>query len=112
MSFLDFQSQVNEARDTSEQRRASLKTARQWLASLTRKKNQLLREISHDARESDDRLLEIDRSVNELKQSISRGAAAYDAALKDELTKLNQFSNFTHPIENITTLNDAYPILL
>lgn len=112
MSFLDFQNQVNDARNTSEEKRVDLKTTKQKANNINRRKNQLLREISVEAREGDERLAEIKKSEGELTQAVETGKAVYSRALKDEWARLNEFAQFTNPIENIAALQDSYPILL
>lgn len=112
MSFLDFQNQVNETRAVSEKRRVDLKTARQKVSNNKRKKNQLLREIPVDDRNSDERLAEINKSEHEFAQAVSAGKTAYVDSLKNEWTKLNDLLQFTNPVENIASLEDDCPILL
>lgn len=112
MSFSDFQKQVHDARKTSEERRIDYKTTRQKAANQSRKKNQFLREISAELRATDERLAQLAQSQNELAQQSKRDSSAYRAALKNEWTRLQEFSQFTDPIENIGALQDTFPILL
>lgn len=112
MSFLDFQKQVNGARDTSEQKRSDLKTTSQKANNVDRRRDQLLREIAINARDGDARLAELKKSQDELAQAVERSRGAYRGALKEEWARLHEFAQFTNPIENTAALPDTHPILL
>jgi hypothetical protein len=112
MDFQEFQRQVSESRATSEARRVDLKTARQRLANLNRKRKQLVREIGIQDRARHERRARVDPSDAEFVEAVETRRTAFRDALKDELSRLNEYLQFTDPLENIGALDDTYPILL
>ena len=112
MDFQEFQRQVSEARKTSEERRVDLKTARQRLTNLNRKRKQLRREIRVQDGAMNERLADVDPSDVDPVQAVETSRAAFSEALKNEWSRLNEYSQFTNPLENISALEDTYPILL
>lgn len=112
MSFTDFQAQVNAARQGSEGRRIELKSAKQQAGKLRRRKEQLKREIPRAEYDNNARLAEIERSEEKLTRAIEASKSGYSDALASEWARLNEFLQFTNPIENIAALADDCPILL
>jgi hypothetical protein len=112
MDFKEFQRQVNEARQASEERRAGLKTARQRLANLNRKQKQLLREIGTRKRADHGRLARPDPTDSDAMQAVKASKVAFRDALRSEWSRLNEYSQYTDPLENIDALDTIVPILL
>lgn len=112
MNFTDFQAQANATRQDSEARRTDLKSAKQQVQELRRRKEQLKREIPSDEYDSDARLAEIEGREAKLARAIEAGKSSYTDALASEWARLNEFLQFTNPIENISALADDCPILL
>jgi len=112
VSFLEFQKQINSARIISESKGATLKTARQKTVNIKRNKEQLLREIGADGRDNDERLAAINNTIIEFTKAVDTGKSVYAEAIRDEWTKLNEYLQFTNPVENTKSLEDDCPILL
>jgi hypothetical protein len=112
MSFTDFQNQVSAARKGGETKRLVLKEAKRQADRLKRKKEQLLREITIADRDSDERLQELAHAEKKLFQAIASGKSNYADALTGEWATLNEYLQFTNPVENIASLPDDCPILL
>jgi len=112
MIFSDLQNQLNAVRAISEESRAALKIARQKMENIKRKKDLLVREIAAKDHASDERLKAITHDETKFTKAVNVGKTTYAGALMNEWAKLNEFLQFVDPIQNISNLEDDYPILL
>ena len=112
MSFEDFQNQSQQDRQTSERVREQLKRDRQALGNTTRKRKQILRNVSADEAPQNETLIQLGEDEKNLRLSVREGKNNYAQSLAAELARLENFLDFTNPIENISNLSDDAPILL
>ncbi len=112
MEFTETQKQLNQARIQREKSELELFKTKEKLNKTRREKEKLLRFAGRERWAEASRLQELARREKELTLAINELSASIDIDIKNEFDHYESFLPLTNPIENISKLDDRYPILL
>ncbi|OQY98595.1 MAG: hypothetical protein B6D35_11660 [Candidatus Brocadia sp. UTAMX2] len=112
MGFIEIQKQLNQIRIQREKSESELFKAKEKLNKIHREKERLLRFVGKGQGAAASRLKEIESHEKDLNKTIKGLSATLDQNKEKELEDSKSFFPFTNPIENLSKLDDLYPILL
>lgn len=112
MEFTETQRLLHQARTLREGSELELFKLKQKLNKTRREKSQLSRFAGNGQTPANTRLRELKDRESKLITTINELSATLDQNKKKELDRIESFLPFTDPIENISKLDDSYPILL
>lgn len=112
MEFKKSQQQLNWARTQREKSERDLFKTKEKLDKTRREKSKLLRFAGKERKATNARLRELKRREKQLTATIDELSTALNNNKKIELGRIKSFFPFTDPRENISKLDDRYPILL
>lgn len=112
MSFEQAQQQLNEARNTTENRRKRLKKNRQTLSNIALRKRQLHRQGGANGPLVNEQLEQLSRQEADLTAQVAQDREDWQAALATEQLGIERFAQWSNPLENIDRFEDSTPILM
>ena len=112
MDFTEIQKQLNRARTQREKSESDLFKVKEKLNKMHREKERLSRFAGKRKSAVSSRLREMGGREKELSKTIKELSATLDKNKKIESDSIKSFFPFTDPRENLSRLNDHYPILL
>jgi hypothetical protein len=112
MEFKRSQQQLNRARTQREKSERDLFRTKERLNKTRREKSKLLRFAGDGRNAANARLRELKRREKKLIAAVDELSTALNDNKKIELKRIKTFFPFTDPRENISKLDDHYPILL
>ena len=112
MEFTEIQQLLQQTRIQRENSERELFRLKEKLSKIRREKSRLSRFARKGQSAMNIRLLEMRQHESKLTITFNELSATLDQQTKMELDRIRSFLPFTDPIENISNLDDRYPILL